>query len=218
MRNLYRAAFTAALLLFGQFASAQDATTPETNAATTNASQADAPPAIGKLVFELKPFTSEVPLKPKIEAQLKSGGIEWGVKDGQLVVAVLNKRFLDFDISHMTRYGQSETLDLPAGEYRVTCVGLEMHTAFSVEKVLAKGGFFNENVVTFKIEPGKTTTLSINPIIRKDMTFLIEWYMPALMTSVVTEAGNTEEKAINVRGPNSIAWPAYSGPLKFVAK
>ena len=216
MRNPFRAALAAAFLLVGHVASAQQAT-PAPAAAPT-AAPALAPAATGTLVFDVKPFTSEVPLKKKIESQLQSGGLEWGVKDGQVVVAVLNKRFLDFDISHMTRYGQKETLQLPAGEYHVTCVGLEMHTAFSVEKVLAKGGFFNENILTFRIEEGKTTTLSINPVIKKDMTFLIEWYMPALMTTIVTDAGSSEEKVINVRQAGSIAWPDYHGPLKFVAK
>src|SRR5204863_3595649 len=82
MGHLFRAALAATLLLVSQFAAAQQAT--------------------GKLVFDIKPFTSEVPLKKKIETQLQSGGIEWGVKDGQLVVAVLNKRFVAFDITHMT--------------------------------------------------------------------------------------------------------------------
>lgn len=171
----------------------------------------------GTLVFDIKPFRSEVKLKPKIENQLKSGGIEWGIKDRQLVISLVNKRFVAFDINHLTRYGQSERLELPPGKYQLTCIGLEMKTAFSPEKVLAKGGFFNENILTFDIEAGKTTTLSLDPVIAKDMTFLIEWYMPALLTSVTTDSNTTEPKAINLREDGSVAWPDYSGPLKFVA-
>ena len=92
-----------------------------------------------------------------------------------------------------------------------------MKTAFSPEKVLAKGGFFNENVLAFSIEAGKTTTLSLDPVIAKDMTFLIEWYMPALLASVTIDSNTTEPKAINLREDGSVAWPDYSGPLKFVA-
>ena len=195
MPNLFRAVLAAVFFLAAQAVNAQQAT--------------------GTLVFDVKPFTSEVTLKKKIQQQLESGGIEWGLKDGQLVVTLVNKRFIDFDISHMTRFGKSEQLQLPPGEYRLTAIGMEMHTAFSVDKVLAKGAFFNENVITFRIEEGKTTTLSINPVIRKDMTFLINWYMPALMTTVSSDAGSTEERAINLRGPDSIAWPNYNGPLKF---
>ncbi|MBL8299708.1 MAG: hypothetical protein JNN30_15335 [Rhodanobacteraceae bacterium] len=174
--------------------------------------------ATGTLNFEVKPFTSEVELKPKIQSQLESGGIEWGVKDGQVVITMVNKRFVDFDISHMTRFGKSEQVTLPAGNYRVTAIGLEMHTAFSVEKVLNKGAYVNEDVLSFSIEEGKTTTLSVLPVIRKDMTFFVKWYMPALLTSVVTDAGSGSEKVINARGEGSIAWPKYSGALKFVAK
>ena len=174
--------------------------------------------ATGTLSFDVKPFTSEVELKPKVLKQLESGGIEWGVKDGQIVITMVNKRFIDFEISHMTRYGQSEQVTLPAGNYRVTAIGLEMHTAFSAEKVLNKGAYVNEDVVSFVIEDGKKTTLSVLPIIKKDMTFFVKWYMPALMVSVVTDAGATPEKIINARTEGSIAWPKYSGPLKFVAK
>ena len=42
--------------------------------------------------------------------------------------------------------------------------------------------------------------------------------MPTLMTRVTTEAGETLETALNTRGPASIAWPQYTGPLKFIAK
>jgi len=218
MKNLYRAAFAAALLFVGQAATAQQAAAKSSAIPDPSAAQVTATQATGKLVFEVKPFTSEVPLKKKIESQLQSGGIEWGVKNGLLVIAVINKRFIDFDITHMTRFGQNEQLDLPAGEYHVTCAGFEPHTGFSVDKLLARGGYFNENIVTFTIEPGKTTTLSLNPIMKKDQTFFLTVYMPTLMTSVTTEAGSTPEKAINLRQADSISWPAYTGPLKFIAK
>lgn len=198
MFRLLKAAALAALLVAVSPAFAQDATT-------------------GTLVLDVKPFQSEVALKPKIQAQLESGGIEWGIKDHQMVVTMVNKRFIDFDIAHMTRYGRNETLALPPGDYTLTGIGLEMHTAFSIEKVLAKGAFVNQDVVKFTIEPGKTTTVTMLPIIDRDMTFLVEWYMPALMTSVTTDTGTTTPVAINVRGDASVAWPAYNGPLKFNA-
>ncbi|SFV34319.1 hypothetical protein SAMN05428990_2675 [Pseudoxanthomonas sp. YR558] len=177
-----------------------------------------APPETGNLVVEIKPFTSEQELPAKAAEQLKSGGLEWGVRDGKMVFSMVGKQFIDFPLNHMTRYGQQESLSLPAGEYRVTGIGLEMHTSFSVKKVLERGAFFNEDVVVFRIEPGKTTTVSINPIIRKDAIFGSTFYVPTLMASVRNEAGETPPVALNVRGPTSIAWPQYTGPLKFVAK
>lgn len=179
---------------------------------------AQQPAATGTLVVDIKPFRSEVELKPKIENQLKSGGIEWGLKDGQMVVTMVNKRFVNFDINHMTRFGQQETLQLPVGEYRITGIGLEMVTAFSPEKVLAKGGYLNLDVASFKIEEGKTTTVSIDPVIRKDMTFLMKWYVPTLLTTISTDAGSSEPVALNARQAGTVAWRDYNGPLKFVAE
>lgn len=179
---------------------------------------AQQPVDTGTLVFDVKPFRSEVELKPKIENQLKSGGIEWGLKDGQMVVTMVNKRFVNFDINHMTRFGQQETLQLPPGEYKITGIGLEMVTAFSPEKVLAKGGYLNLDVASFKIEEGKTTTVSIDPVIRKDMTFLMKWFVPTLLTTISTDAGSSEPVALNARQAGTVAWRDYNGPLKFVAE
>jgi hypothetical protein len=179
---------------------------------------AQQPVGTGTLVFDVKPFRSEVELKPKIENQLKSGGIEWGLKDGQMVVTMVNKRFVNFDINHMTRFGQQETLQLPPGEYKITGIGLEMVTAFSPEKVLAKGGYLNLDVASFKIEEGKTTTVSIDPVIRKDMTFLMKWFVPTLLTTISTDAGSSEPVALNARQAGTVAWRDYNGPLKFVAE
>lgn len=106
----------------------------------------------GTLVLDLKPFRSEVALKPKIESQLKTGGIEWGLRDGQMVVTMLNKRFVDFDVNYMTRFGSTQTLQVPAGSYRLTTVGFEPHTGFNVEKVVAKGAYVNRDVLSFTVE------------------------------------------------------------------
>lgn len=179
---------------------------------------ATVPAGNGTLNVEIKTFNSEQTLPKKVDKQLRSGGLEWGAKGNQVVFTMVGKQFVDFPINHMTRYGQSETLALPAGEYRITGIGLEMNTAFSVQKILDKGAFVNPDVLTFRIETGKTTTLSINPVIYKDATFAVNFWIPTLMASVVTEAGASEAKALNKRVDTSIAWPQYTGPLKFVAK
>jgi len=76
----------------------------------------------------------------------------------------------------------------------------------------------NEDVMTFRIEPGQTTTLHIKPVIYKDATFAVNFWMPTLMASVATADGTATETALNKRIETSIAWPQYKGPLKFVAK
>lgn len=175
---------------------------------------------MGTLVVDVQAFTSEKELPKKVDKQLRNGGLEWGVKDGRVVFTMVAKQFIDFPINHMTRYGQSESLALPAGEYRITGIGLEMTTAFSVQKILDRGAFVNEDVLGFTIEPGKTTTLSIKPVIYRDATFALNFWMPTLQASVKPEsvAEATPEKALNRREATSIAWPQYQGSLKFVAK
>ncbi|MEF9978870.1 MAG: hypothetical protein RR969_07495 [Thermomonas sp.] len=172
----------------------------------------------GTLVVNVAPFTSEKQLPKKVDKQLRSGGLEWGVKDGLLVFTMVAKQFIDYPINHMTRYGQSETLALPAGDYRITGIGLEMTTGFSVQKILDKGAFVNEDVMSFRIEPGQTTTLTIKPVIYKDATFAVNFWMPTLLASVAAGTEPGAETALNKRIPTSIAWPNYSGPLKFIAK
>lgn len=170
--------------------------------------------AVGILLIDVKDFTSEQKLPKKVVKQLQSGMIEWGVRDRLLVFSLVNKRFLDFPIDHSTRYGQNEKLTLPVGDYQITGVGLEMSSGFNVDKILNRGAFFNEQILSFKIEANKTTTLSINPVIKKDRTFAVNFWMPSLMASVSPDSG---EVALNDRNEKSIAWPDYQGKLKFAA-
>lgn len=179
---------------------------------------AGAQEATGTLVVNIQQFTSEKELPKKVDKQLRSGGLEWGVKDDLVVFTMVAKQFIDYPINHMTRYGQSESIALPPGDYRVTGIGLEMTTGFSVQKILDRGAYVNESVLGFRIEAGKTTTLDIRPVIHKDATFAVNFWMPTLMATAKSEAGDSKETALNARGETSIAWPQYSGPLKFVAK
>jgi hypothetical protein len=213
MKNLFATMALLGAAVFGSAANAQDVATPM--AATSGPAPV---PATGTLVVEIKPFTSEKPLPAKVEKQLRSGGLEWGTRDNEIVFTMVNKQFVDFPINHMTRYGQNEQLNLPAGEYHVTGLGMEMNAGFNVQKILDRGAFVNNDVVTFRIEAGKTTTLSINPVIRRDNALMVNFWMPTLLATVIDEIGRSEEKALNVRGETSIGWPQYHGPLKFVAE
>ena len=174
--------------------------------------------ATGTLVFDVKPFTSKVKLKEKIENRLKTGGIEWGAADGQLVVATVNKRFLRFDLPHMTRYGESKTLELAPGTYTIHCAAFIPEGGLSVEKALAKGAFFNLDQMTFEIAEGKTTTLEVHPVIESESTFLLKFFMPELQVKLVEDGAIKQEAVINNRVESSIAWNDYSGPLKFTAE
>lgn len=196
-------------LLAGSAVAAQEVAAPtETIPATTT----------GTLVVAAEAFTSEKKLPKKVTKQLKSGGLEWGIRDDLLVFTLVNKQFVDFPINHMTRYDQREELTLPAGDYRVTGIGMEMTPGFNVQKVLDRGAFVNEDVVTFRIEPGAVTTLSIKPVIKRDNALMVDFWMPTLLVRVSQGAEETPEVPINTRGAQSIAWPQYTGPLKFVAR
>ena len=174
--------------------------------------------ATGTLAFDSKPFTSEVDLKEKIEKQLKSGGLEWGVVGNELVVTLVNKRFINAEIPNLTRFGERKEIQLPAGQYTLTCVGLIPEGGLSVDKVLSKGAYFNENVLSFTIEPGETTVLEISSVIRKENTFLLKFFVPEVSVNVVANGVGFDSVPINLRDDKSIAWDDYSGPLKFVAK
>jgi hypothetical protein len=170
-------------------------------------------PARGTLVFDVKPFTSEIELKPKIEAQLKSGGLEWGVGNGKLVIAIMNKRFLKFDVAYFTRYGEAKTVELDPGIYHVDCAGFIPEGGFSVEKALSKGGYFNLDKMTFEIKAGETTTLEVLPVIRKESAFFVKFFMPQVQIKV---AGSPDAGVVvNERSEQSIAYDDYHGELKF---
>ena len=174
--------------------------------------------ATGTLVFDVKPFTSKVKLKEKIENRLKTGGIEWGAADGQLMITTVNKRFIRFDLPHMTRYGESKTLELAPGTYTIHCAAFIPEGGLSVEKALAKGAFFNLDQLSFEIVEGKTTTLEVHPVIESESTFLLKFFMPELLVKLVEDGAVKQEVVINNRVESSIAWNDYSGPLKFTAQ
>jgi hypothetical protein len=226
------AALLAALATAASAQSAGSAAQPSAAPATAHAPAtpaAAAPPAAtpptaapatasvgnGTLTVDVKPFTSEIPLDKKVEDQLRGAGVEWGLKDGKLVQTMVNKQFVNFDISILTRYGQQKSMDVPSGDYTITCVGMIPHTGFSVQSILAKSAYVNQDVLRFHVDAGKTTTLIIQPVMKKDATLFATYFVPDLMTSITTDAGTTAPVSINARTPQSIAWPAYNGPLKF---
>jgi len=171
----------------------------------------------GTLVLDLKPFVSKVKLKKKVQQQLEAGGIEWGVDREQLVISFVSKKFVDFELPTFTRYGTQISLDLEPGSYRVTCIGFVPEGGLSAEKLLRKGAYFNLDILSFEIRSDEVTTLEILPIIDKQHTFFVNWFLPALVTKLVENGQVTAEIVINERTETSIPWGDYSGPLKFAS-
>lgn len=170
----------------------------------------------GTLIVDLKPFVSDIKLKKKVLKQLESGALEWGVSENQFVTTLTNKRFINFDIPHMTRYGTSKEIKLKPGTYTITCVGFKYKGGLSVQKVLKKAAFFNIDELTFEITEGKTTTLEILPKIEKNSSLVLKIFSPDLFVTIKEgDEIKTENKLISIRHENSINWEDYKGPLKF---
>ena len=171
--------------------------------------------ADGTLAINIAPFTSEVKLKDKVRKQLEGGGMEWGYANNRLVVTSVNKQFVGPVIDHLTRFGTNASLTLPAGEYHISCVGMLYDGGLSVEKVLSKGAFFNENVLAFRIEDGKVTTLDVKPTIRASSGFFLKLFMPEYLATATLDGASSPEVSLNSRTEKSVAWDDYSGDLKF---
>ena len=85
----------------------------------------------------------------------------------------------------------------------------------SVEKVLSKGAFFNENVLAFQIVDGKVTTLDIKPTIRASSGFFLKLFMPEYLATVTSDGAVTQQVSLNSRTEKSVSWDDYHGDLKF---
>ena len=171
--------------------------------------------ANGTLAINVAAFQSEVKLKDKIRKQIEGGGMEWGLAGDRLTVTTVNKQYVGPTIDHLTRFGTNTTLDLPAGEYHISCVGMVYEGGLSVAKVLSKGAYFNENVMTFRVEDGQTTTLEVRPVIRASSGMLLKVFMPEYIARTSLHGEVSPEVSLNARGPKSVAWDDYSGELKF---
>lgn len=184
-----------------------------------NSTPSIAQQANGKLTVDIQLFTSDVKLKPKVETILKAGGLEWGAKDGNVVFTTVNKRFINFDIQNYTAYGKQTTIDLPAGDYSISGVGFIPSTGFSPEKILAKGAYINEKIMSIRIEADKTSVIKIRPIIQKNATFFVNLFMPELLITTVTPEGvSSSEVSIVAKDEKSLPWATYTGFLKLPAQ
>ena len=171
--------------------------------------------ADGTLAINVAAFQSEVKLKDKVRKQIEGGGMEWGLAGGRLTVTTVNKPYVGPTIDHLTRFGTNTTLALPAGEYHISCVGMVYEGGLSVAKVLSKGAYFNEDVMTFRIEDGQTTTLDVRPVIRASSGMLLKVFMPEYIAKTSLHDEVSPDVSLNARGPKSVAWDDYSGDLKF---
>jgi len=175
----------------------------------------------GTLVLDLKNYTSDAKIPKNAKRQLEHAGVGWGMLDNTLLVPLINEKFVKADTPYFTRYGEQKTIELKAGRYTITCIGFEFDsTSRDPDKALAKSAFFNNDVVTFTVLPGKTTILEISPMMVAESQWRVlaklTVFLPDLRVHVLEDGTpKGEDMVINRRTPKSVAWNDYHGPLKF---
>ena len=175
----------------------------------------------GTLVVQMNNYNSDAKLPKKIQAQLEHAGLPWGMVKNTLVIPLVNQRFVNVDTLNLTRFGERKRLEVPPGDYTITCVAHEFNSnSTSVDKFLSRNAFFNLDVLKFTILPGKTTTVVIAPNYKpqsawfrlsKETIYIPEVSVQVLMDG--TPAG--EAVVVNRRMDKSVTWDDYKGPLKF---
>lgn len=180
--------------------------------------------ATGTLVMEVDKLQSEVPLSKDLQELIRTGGVDWGIKGNELVLTVVDTRYLDFDYGFTTRYGYRHALQLPVGTYRITAVSREPRRSYSEQRLLDRATFVNRNVASFTIEAGKTVTLQVGPVILDEDALNPAVFIPTLFAGVSSADGEPpggaapRRKAVTLRDNTSTAWPDYRGPIKFIPR
>ncbi len=180
--------------------------------------------ATGTLVMEVDKLQSEVPLSKELQELIRTGGVDWGIKGNELVLTVVDTRYLDFDYGFTTRYGYRHALQLPVGTYRITAVSREPRRSYSEQRLLDRATFVNRNVASFTIEAGKTVTVRVGPVIMDEDALNPAVFIPTLFASVSSADGGApggaapRRKAVTLRDNSSTAWPDYRGPIKFIPR
>jgi len=175
----------------------------------------------GTLVFDLKNYTADTKIPERNQKVLEHGGVQWGIVGDTVVITLVGRNFVKADIPYLARFGEQKTLQMKPGQYKITCIGLTFgSTSRDVDKSLSKSAFFNNDVLTFAVLPGKTTTLEVLPVYEAESHWRgltkIKMYIPDLKVRVLEDGTQKgEEVEINKRTVKSIAWDDYHGPLKF---
>ena len=175
----------------------------------------------GTLVFDLKNYTTNAKMPKNTQKELAHAGLHWGMLDNTLLIPMVNQKYVKPETPYLTRFGEQKTLEMKAGRYTITCIGYEIRSGSAdIDKVLSKNAFFNHDVLTFTVLPGKTTTLEISPVYQAESKWVLlskfTMFLPDLKVRVLEDGTpNGEEVVISQRTVKSVAWDDYHGPLKF---
>lgn len=175
----------------------------------------------GTLVVQMKNYTSDVKLSKKIQTQLEHAGLPWGIVKNTLLIPLVNQKFVKVETLNLTRFGEQKTIDVPPGDYAITCIAHEFNSnSTNVDKFLSRNAYFNLDVLKFTILPGKTTTVVITPNYKTQSAWFRlskeTMYIPEVSVQVLMDGTPTGEAVVvNKRMDKSVAWDDYKGPLKF---
>jgi hypothetical protein len=179
--------------------------------------------ATGTVVMEVERLQSDVALSTELQEQIKTGGVDWGINGNELVLTVVDPRYLEFDYRFRTRYGYRNAVQLPPGTYHLTAVSREPRRSYSEERLLNRATFVNKQVATFTVEAGKTVTVNVQPVILDDDALVPAVFIPTLFASVSQDdappgAKSARNVPVTLRDGNSIPWPDYRSPIKFIPR
>ena len=170
----------------------------------------------GMLVVDIKGATTDTHLSKAVQRRLENAGLEWGIADGKMVFTLVSKKFVNFDLSHFTRFGAMETVTVPPGEYKISCIGfINEGGLLNPEKALDRGAYVNADLLTFRVEAGSITTIEIQPVMQKQAGALVNLFMPDIL---VSPPNGGEPVRISDKTERSLAWSTYAGPLKLAAE
>ena len=170
----------------------------------------------GSLVVNVLDYETDFKLKDKVRKKLDDGFLRWAVVGDELVIPLVSEKFLEPEFPNTTRWGERDKISVPAGHYRLTCIGYEQKELSSdPQEVLAEGAYFNLDVLEFDVHPDRTTRLDVLPTYYVDRgLFLVKWFLLRLKVGIYEEDRLVAEKVISERSETSIRWDEYSGPLK----
>jgi hypothetical protein len=170
----------------------------------------------GTLVVNIHGYDSEIKLKKSVQRQLAHSGVEWGIVGSELLITLVNRSYVAAELPYLTRYGESRSLELPVGEYTISCIGLVVDSVSrDIEAFLARSAFVNKDVLRFSIRAGQSTRLDVHSLIRKQKAgLLVRMFVPQVRVVVQENAESAQGAIISDRTSSSVPWGSYSGPLR----
>jgi len=172
----------------------------------------------GRLVFELKPYTSDFELRRAEAREGEELGLEWGFlpeQPNQLLVSGIP--YVNWHVPNLknrSSYCTQQQVELRSGDYALSCLWITPSVGFTAGGLLRKSAFVNVDVLHFTIKAGDTTVLEARTQLHKTNVALQKIIFRDIVVTVVDHGSSVAAAAINARTEKSVPWADYAGPLK----